>query len=59
MLLQRHPVVRGLVRCLGEGMVIASVLRVFASVRFGLLGVIDRLMLSADLVGSQPFLVLV
>ena len=57
MLLQRHPVVRGLVCCLGEGMVIASVLRAFASVRFGLLWAIAHLMLSVDLVSSQPFLV--
>ena len=57
MLLQRHPVVRGLVCCLGEGMVIASALRAFASVRFGLTGVTAHLMLSVDLVSSQPFLV--
>ena len=48
---------RGLVCCLGEGMVIALVLRAFASVRFGLTGVTAHLMLSVDLVSSQPFLV--
>lgn len=38
-------------------MVIALALRAFVSVRFGLSGVMAHLILSVDLVGSQPFLV--